>query len=238
MHEQRRSTKSRPYHMRRRAELVDQTRLRITEAAVRLHTTVGPAHTSIAAIAEQAGVTRLTVYRHFADLDAVFVACMAHWSTRNPRPDAAAWTVIPDLRGRARRAFGDLYGWYRDHADELYPINRDAAAMPLSAQQARDAGNRRLADALLAGHAGEDSTHDGDGRLLRAVARHLVDFWTWRSLVMQQGLDDDEAVEVAVTLLTAIAGDVPRLDDIGGQDADPVTPGRTAWDREERTPSR
>ena len=54
---------------------------------------------------------------------------------------------------------------------------------------------------------------------------------------MQQGLDDDEAVEVAVTLLTAIAGDVPRLDDIGGQDADPVTPGRAAWDREEPTPS-
>jgi AcrR family transcriptional regulator len=195
--------------MRRRAEQVDQTRLRITEAAVRLHTTVGPSHTSIAGIAEEAGVTRLTVYRHFADLDAVFVACMAHWAARNPRPDAAAWTVIPDLRGRARRAFGELYGWYRDHADELYPINRDAAAMPLSAQQAREAANRRLADALLAGHGGEDSTPDGDGRLLRAVARHLVDFWTWHSLVIQQGLDDHEAVEVAVTLLTAQADDAP-----------------------------
>jgi AcrR family transcriptional regulator len=195
--------------MRRRAEQVDQTRLRITEAAVRLHTTVGPSHTSIAGIAEEAGVTRLTVYRHFADLDAVFVACMAHWAARNPRPDAEAWTVIPDLRGRARRAFGELYGWYRDHADELYPINRDAAAMPLSAQQARDAGNGRLADAILAGHAGEDSDPDGDGRLLRAVARHLVDFWTWHSLVMQQGLDDHEAAEVAVTLLTALADDAP-----------------------------
>jgi hypothetical protein len=43
----------------------------------------------------------------------------------------------------------------------------------------------------------------------RIVARHLVDFWTWRSLVMQQSLDDDEAVEVAVTLLTALAGDRP-----------------------------
>ena len=142
LHEQRRSTKSRPYRMRRRAEQVDQTRLRITEAAVRLHTTVGPSHTSIAAVAEEAGVTRLTVYRHFADLDAVFVACMAHWSARNPRPDTAAWTAIPNLERRARRAFGELYGWYRDHADELYPINRDAAAMPLSAQRAREAGNQ------------------------------------------------------------------------------------------------
>lgn len=215
--EQRRSTKLRPYRMRRRAEQVDQTRLRITEAAVRLHTTVGPARTSIAAIAEQAGVTRLTVYRHFADLDAVFVACMAHWAARNPGPDAAAWTVTPDLRGRARRAFGELYAWYREHAAELYPIHRDAAAMPLSAQQVGAAGNQRLADALLTRHAGQDSTPDDDGRILRAVARHLVDFWTWRSLVMQQGLDNDEAVAVAVTLLTAIAGVTARLDDVSDE---------------------
>src|SRR5674476_670737 len=88
--EQVRSTKSRPYRMKRRAEQVDETRQRITEAAVRLHTTVGPAHSSIAAVAEEAGVTRLTVYRHFADLDALFAACRAHWSARNPRPDAGA----------------------------------------------------------------------------------------------------------------------------------------------------
>src|SRR5450759_489147 len=213
--EQMRSTKSRPYHMRRRAEQVDQTRERITEAAARLHTTVGPAHSSIAAIAEEAGVTRLTVYRHFADLDALFEACRAHWSARNPRPDARAWLAIPDLEERARRAFGELYGWYRDHADELYPIYRDAAAMPLSAQQATEAGNRMLADALVAGHAGADTEPHGNGRLLRAVVRHLVDFWTWRSLVMQQGLEDREAVNIAVRLLTAVEQDAHRRDEDG-----------------------
>ena len=67
MRKQMRSTKSRPYRMQRRAAQVDETRLKITEAAVRLHTTVGPSQTSIAAVAEEAGVTRLTVYRHFAD---------------------------------------------------------------------------------------------------------------------------------------------------------------------------
>jgi AcrR family transcriptional regulator len=207
-----RFTKSRPYRMRRRAEQVDQTRQRITEATVRLHTTVGPAHTSIAAVADEAGVTRLTVYRHFADLDALFEACRTHWAARNPRPDAGAWPAIPDLQERARRAFGELYGWYRDHADELYPIYRDAAAMPLSAQEATEAGNRMLADALIAGHGGSDTDPDGDGRLLPAVARHLVDFWTWRSLVMQQGLDDREAVKIAVRLLTAVEEDGHRRD--------------------------
>ena len=213
--EQMRSTKSRPYHMRRRAEQVNQTRERITEAAARLHTTVGPAHSSIAAIAEEAGVTRLTVYRHFADLDALFEACRAHWSARNPRPDAGAWPAIPGLEARARRAFGELYGWYRDHADELYPINRDAAAMPLSAQRATEAGNRVLADALIAGHVGADIDSDGEGRLLRAVAGHLVDFLTWRSLVVGQGLDDREVVELAVRLLTAIDQDGHRDNECG-----------------------
>ena len=41
--DQMRSTKSRPYRMRRRATHVAETRQRITEAAVHLHTTVGPA---------------------------------------------------------------------------------------------------------------------------------------------------------------------------------------------------
>jgi AcrR family transcriptional regulator len=208
--EQMRSIKSRPYHMRRRAEQVDETRQRITEAAVRLHTTVGPAHSSIAAVAEEAGVTRLTVYRHFADLDALFAACRAHWSAQNPRPDARAWLEIPRLEERARRAFGELYGWYRDHADELYPINRDAAAMPLSAQLATKTGNRILADALVGGQVGADTDSDGEGRLLRAVARHLVDFLAWRSLAVQHGLDDREVVELAVRLLTAIDQDGPR----------------------------
>ena len=197
-----RSMKSRrPYRMRRRAGQVDQTRLRIIEAAVQLHTTKGPAHTSIASVAEEAGVTRLTVYRHFADADALFQACMAHWTMQNPRPDVAAWLVVPDLAERARRAFGELYGWYRAHADALYPLYRDTEAMPVSAQQARLARTQAAADALVAGHAGDD---DG-GRILRAVSHHLVDFPTWHSLVARQGLDDQEAVELAVRLLLASA---------------------------------
>src|SRR5450759_877598 len=216
--EQMRSTKSRPYHMRRRAEQVDQTRERITEAAARLHTTVGPAHSSIAAIAEEAGVTRLTVYRHFADLDALFEACRAHWSARNPRPDARAWLAIPDLEERARRAFGELYGWYRDHADELYPIYRDAAAMPLSAQQATEAGNRMLADALVAGRAGggsagDNTEPDAEGRLLRAVARHLERAPRPEVHEVGQGLDDREVATFAVRLLTAVVAGRHRRDE-------------------------
>jgi hypothetical protein len=87
--------------------------------------------------------------------------------------------------------------------------------MPLSAQQASEAGTRLLADALVAGDTGADTDPDGDGPLLRTVARHLVDFLTWRSLVIQQGLVDLEAVEIAVRLLTAMVADRHRRDEGG-----------------------
>lgn len=187
--------------MSRRAELVDETRQRITAAAARLHTTVGPANTSIAAIAEEAGVTRLTVYRHFADLDVLFQACRAHWRAENPPPDARRWAETTGLEARAHRALTELYGWYREHAEELFPIYRDLATSPLSSQQTTRNDNRRLADLLLAGDIPEGS----EGRQVRAVARHILDYRAWRSLAIDQELDDPEVVEIGVSLLTVLA---------------------------------
>src|SRR6476619_6543291 len=91
--EQTRSSKSRAYTMRARQENVDQTRLRITEATMQLHEEVGPAATTVSAIAELAGVTRLTVYRHFPDDDALIAACSAHWRGLHPAPDLAGWAA-------------------------------------------------------------------------------------------------------------------------------------------------
>jgi len=73
--------------MKRRAELEAATRLRITESAMALHESVGPAQTSITAIAEKAGVRRSTVYRHFPDEETLFAACSSHWRALNPPPD-------------------------------------------------------------------------------------------------------------------------------------------------------
>lgn len=195
-----RTTKSRPYRMQRRAEQVEETRRHITEAAVRLHTTVGPARTSIASVAEEAGVTRLTVYRHFADLDELFVACRAHWMAQLPPPDASRWPAIGDLETRVHDALTELYGWYRERATELYPIYRDATSTPTSSQQARAAENRQFGDALVAGFV----EAGGGRRSLQAVARHLCDFGTWRSLAVGQGLEDREIVEIGVRLITAL----------------------------------
>src|ERR671931_1795497 len=88
------SNQRRPYRMKRRAELEELTRRRITESAVALHQELGPAQTSISAIADRAGVRRSTVYRHFPDEEALFRACSSYWRAVNPPPDPRAWAGI------------------------------------------------------------------------------------------------------------------------------------------------
>src|SRR6476660_8583516 len=99
----------RPYRMKRRAELEQSTRRRITESAVELHGTLGPAHTTMSAVAEHAGVRRSTLYRHFPDEAALFEACGAHWAAANPPPDLAAWARIGDPEQRLAAALLELY---------------------------------------------------------------------------------------------------------------------------------
>ena len=187
--------------MSRRAELVDQTRLRIIEAAMRLHTTIGPGGTTIAGVAEEADVTRLTIYRHFPEVESLFAACRAHWRALNPAPDTNAWLAIPYLEQRAGIALGQLYRWFGEHGDELFPIYRDAGSMPLQAQEALRGEATRIAGVLIDGH----GKTGRDERRLRALAGHLVSFWTWRSLVRDQGLSNAEAADMAAGLLMSAA---------------------------------
>jgi AcrR family transcriptional regulator len=189
--------------MQKRAEHVDETRRRITEAAARLHTTIGPANTTVAAIADEAGVTRLTVYRHFSDLDILFEACRAHWRAENPPPDAMEWSVIPDLEARVRTALTRLYGWYREHAEELFPIYRDISTMPVSSKARMRDENRRLGQLLV----GDARPAEADDRMLIAAACHVLDYRTWRSLAIGQGLSDGDSVTVGVRLITALGSD-------------------------------
>lgn len=189
--------------MRRRAELVDQTRQRITEAAVRLHTTVGPSAASISAVAEVAGVTRLTLYRHFPSKDALFDACMSHWRSLHPPPDPEAWRAIAPFETRVRTAVSELYRWYGENGDDLYPIYRDAAYTPVSNQRARQANSDRMIEAVL--H--NDATATAAKRWLRATVGHVINYWTWRSLAVDNGLSTREASAVAVQFVIGAAGD-------------------------------
>src|ERR671915_1215643 len=100
---------TRKYEMKRRARRQEETRRRIIEATVELHQTVGMARTTISAIAEKAGVQRLTVYRHFPDERALFHACTGHWRAANPPPEPGPWSQIADPHERLGMALAEVY---------------------------------------------------------------------------------------------------------------------------------
>jgi AcrR family transcriptional regulator len=185
----------RTYRKRRRAAQEDETRRRITEATVELHGTVGPARTTVSAIAERAGVQRATVYRHFPDERALIGACSAHWREANPRPDIAAWAAVEDPDARLRAALAELYAWYDRTEYMLEKVTRDAAVVePLRQQLAGLAGwYDAAADVLSEGRS-------GDAALGRAAIAHALAFDTWRSLVRRQGLGSAEAVDLMARL--------------------------------------
>ena len=181
----------RPYRKRRRAELEEETRRRITEATVALHGTVGPARTTVSAIAERAGVQRATVYRHFPDERALIGACSAHWNAANPRPDIAGWAAVEDPDDRLRSALSELYAWYDRTEYMVERITRDAAVVePLREAMGRAAGWYEAATGVLA------EGRPGDAARARAAIAHALAFDTWRSLVRRQGLAPEEAVEL------------------------------------------
>src|SRR5256885_852289 len=121
------SDQTRPYRKKKRAELEAETRRRITESAVELHGSVGPARTSMSAVAERAGVRRSTLYRHFPDESALFEACSAHWNADNPPPDPGAWGEIPDPDERLRTALQEIYGYWRRTEPMIANLLRDEA---------------------------------------------------------------------------------------------------------------
>ncbi len=90
--------------MRRRAERQDATRRRIVEATVELHRTVGPARTTISAVASKSGVQRHTVYRHFPDEASLLKACSGLFLARHPPPDPKSWTTLSDAGDRLKLA--------------------------------------------------------------------------------------------------------------------------------------
>jgi AcrR family transcriptional regulator len=187
----------RPYRMRRRAELEEQTRHRITEATVALHGTVGPSRTSVSAIAERAGVRRSTVYRHFPDDASLFEACSAHFLESNPVPDIGAWERVGDPDARLRLALGELYARYRRTRTMLENILRDEPTMPVLAR-IFSRQRRYLATAVDVLMEGRD-----DRATVRAAIGHAVAFSTWRSLAVDQRLDDPAAVELICRLVAA-----------------------------------
>jgi len=193
------STQSkRPYRKRRRAELEDETRLRITAATMDLHEEVGPANTTVSAVADRAGVQRATVYRHFPDDAALIGACSAHWVGLNPPPDIAAWAAISDADERLRVGLGEIYDWYgRTEAMTEHLLRDRTEVPPLDRQlEGRDAYLTAAFEALTRGRRSKRA---------RAAVAHALEFETWQSLVRRQGLSRADAIALMLRLVSPSA---------------------------------
>jgi AcrR family transcriptional regulator len=188
------TAETRRYRKRLRAEQEQQTRLAITEAAVKLHGTLGPARTTVSAIAEEAGVQRATVYRHFPDEPSLFQACSGHYMSLHPPPDPSRWAGIADPAARLREALRDIYGWWDETEEMMSRVIRDAPMVEaLSVQtQARLAFFDEIAVILMRGRGLRGKRR----ARVEAAVRHALALSTWQSLVREQGLSNDEAVEL------------------------------------------
>jgi AcrR family transcriptional regulator len=188
------STQTRKYELKARAESQRETRDRIARATAELHEEKGVAHTTVAEIARRAGVTRLTVYNHFPDLDALLPACAAHYERLHPMPDLGGVLAQAEPGERVRGVLARLYPWYRETETMYSKLLSDRASVPeldRFLEQNVDRMQAELADDLAAafGFRGRRAERT------RALIRLALDFWTWRRLA-REGLDDPAAADL------------------------------------------
>jgi len=187
---------TRKYTKSKRADQQEKTRTRIINAAVALHEQLGPANTSIKAVAEMAGVQRLTVYRHFPDEESLFQACSSAYFKENPPPDISHWADVTDAAKRSHAAIFAFNQYYRRTADMWKSIYRDidkveALQRPMDEFQAY---LHMICDDLLTTW----KLRGTKKKQCLITLRHCLKFTTWKSL-MEENLQDKQITELMMS---------------------------------------
>jgi len=181
----------RTYTLKRRAEQQAETRRRIVEAAVDLHTSVGPARTTVSMIADRAGVQRHTFYAHFPDEKSLSMACSGLTFERDPLPDAAPWRSIEDRRERLRAGLTAIYGWYERNEALTASVMRDVEIHALT----KEIMELRFGPYVAAYHEVLGAKLNARQRAMLGLA---LSFHTWRTLTRESGLKRAAAVAAMV----------------------------------------
>lgn len=124
----------RDYKMQKRAEAQEQTRERILKATMELHDEKGVGPTSLADVAERAGLGVATVYRYFPTVGALVSACGGHvWQEMRPPSAESAVVLFAGVKGRhARLALlvAELDSFYARSSYRLIIAARDREQVP------------------------------------------------------------------------------------------------------------
>jgi len=186
----------RSYTQTRRAEKAAETRQRIVEAAVDLHREVGPARTTIAMLAERAGVQRHTVYAHFPDERTLFMACSGHFAEAHPRPDPEPWRAIVDAGERLRTALSLLYDYYDENERMTASVLRDR-----DLNETLNEVSALRAGPVLAAY--REILGAGLNTKGQAMLHLALSFYTWRTLVCEGGLSARAAAQAMAAAVLA-----------------------------------
>lgn len=179
-----------------RQEYKDQTRTRILDAAVALIEEAGETPLTMLAVAERAGVTDRTVYRHFETREALV---RATWSRMQQRvasqgfPRSAEEMIESPLR---------LFPRF-DAARELV---RASLYSPAGLDM-RMSSNEERKEAMLASL--RDAFPDADDQWLKrraAVSQLINSAYAWEVLRQYWGIEGEEAGKAASEALAVLLG--------------------------------
>jgi AcrR family transcriptional regulator len=182
----------------KRAERQAETRRRIVEAAVALHSTIGPANTTIAQIAQQAGVQRHTYYAHFPEERDLLLACSGLALERDPLPDPARLREVAPGRPRLAAGLAQLYGWFSRNEQQAACVLRDAE----NHGPTREIVALRIMPVLAAC---ADILGEGLGARAQALLRVALEFACWRVLGRSLAPEPAAALMVDAILLAGEA---------------------------------
>jgi len=192
-----------------RKKRAEETRKQIAAATMELHATIGPLKTTISAIADRAGVERLTVYRHFPDERSLFQACVAHGLEVWPLPDPSSWREVKAPVDRLRRGLEEVFEYYGATETAWANIAPDLPRLPalIEANAPTFAAFAEMKQVLMKGW----KVRGRMLNMLEALVGHCLEFSTWQSLVKTQGLAPSDAIElVARAAISLTVNPKPR----------------------------
>jgi AcrR family transcriptional regulator len=94
---------TRRYHSPLRADQADRTRQAVLDAALELFAAQGYAGTTVAELADRAGVSPQTIYQSLGGKRGLLEALIQAAIAGDPTPDAARWEVVERTRDARRR---------------------------------------------------------------------------------------------------------------------------------------
>lgn len=194
----------RAYNNETRQQQQEALKQRIAEATARLHAERGVLATSYADIAQAAGISLPTMYKHFPDLGQLVRACSGHVASLAPAFPADAILAAADLAA-AVRLLVDAMDQQHAHF-EPWVVWREANRIPVIAEAAaaRRRETVRLCEATLARHAAP-----GPHAEIAALWESLLDFELWHRLVRVHRLPRAAVRDRLLSLLLAVTGPQP-----------------------------